>query len=243
MIDKLLPLVRTVAFGAVWLFSIIIFCLSMYIVTGAYYPFSTLPLSISILSLVALPTLYVFIFSSFSNKNRGAITSFVAVEIAWLLILWIFWISSAGSTVTLSSLNYCTRRGCPEARAITAFSFLSWLVITFYAIALLTLSIRSHLRGHTHVWRTEVIYFEWSAPAANNGSNEGGIAGAEKNFTGITVHSENTHQSQHPQVGNVSTVGPRVLQQYPPQQPQYPPPQQQQVFVGAPGRTPQSPQV
>ncbi|RXW23019.1 hypothetical protein EST38_g2837 [Candolleomyces aberdarensis] len=240
MINKSLPLIRTVAFGTVCLFSIIIFCLSVYTVSniGAYHPFAALSLATSILSLLTLPVLYVV-----SKMRRGAIISFVAVEIVWLWLLWILWISSAGSTVTLPELNYCTGWGCPKARAIAAFDFLNWLVITFYIVVLFAFSIRSHLRGHTHVWKSEVIHFNWSAPAANNGFNEGGAAGPERKFTGTTVHLENTYQAQHPQVGNVNTVGPHALQQYPPQQPQYPPPQQQQVFVGAPRRIPQSPQV
>ncbi|KAJ2924821.1 hypothetical protein H1R20_g12253, partial [Candolleomyces eurysporus] len=240
MIAKLLPLVRTVAFGAVCLFSVIIFSLSVHIVsiTRGYYPFAALSLATSILSLLTLPASYII-----SSKRRGAITSFVAVEIVWLWLLWILWISGAGSTVALPWLNYYTGGAYSEARAIAAFSFLNWLIITFYTLALLTLSIRSHLRGYTYVWRSEVNHFDWSAPAANSGFNKGGVAGPEQNFTGTTVHSENTYQSQYP-VGNVSNVGPHVLsQQYPPQQPQYPPPQQQQAFVGAPRRMPQSPQV
>ncbi|KAJ2930672.1 hypothetical protein H1R20_g6410, partial [Candolleomyces eurysporus] len=247
--NKVLPLARTVAFGAVCLFSLITFCLSAHIISltnayrrGAYYHFTALSLASSILSLISLPALYVI-----SNKRRGAVTSFVAAEIAWLWFLWILWISSAGSTAAMYWISYCTGGVCSEAQAIEAFGFLNWLALMFYTLTLIVLAIMAHLRGHTNVWRSEVLHFDWSAPAVNKGF-AGGVVAPEKHFTGTTVQSEVTYQTQVTQpysVGTVNTVGsPALPQQYPPQQPQYPQPQQQQVFVGAPtGGMPQSPQV
>ena len=70
--NKLMPLARTVAFGVVCLFSIIILCLSAHLIAytnsfrrGAYYGFSALALATSILSLLSLPALYVFSISCF----------------------------------------------------------------------------------------------------------------------------------------------------------------------------------
>lgn len=64
--NKWLPLARTVAFGAVCLFSVITFCLSAHIISlttsyrrGAYYHFTALSLASAILSLLSLPALYV----------------------------------------------------------------------------------------------------------------------------------------------------------------------------------------
>lgn len=116
---------------------------------------------------------------------------------------------------------------------------LTSLPVMGYTVSLLVLSVISHSRGHTQVWKSEVAHFDWNAPAVNNGF-QGGVVAPEKHFTGTTVHS--TFQPQQYPAGTVTSVGAPVPQQYPPQQPQYP--QQQQVFVGAPNSPmPQSPQV
>jgi hypothetical protein len=104
----------------------------------------------------------------------------------------------------------------------------------FYTLTLFVLAIRAHLRGHTYVWKSEVLHFDWSAPATKG--FEGGVAAAQTHFTGTTVQSAATYQTQQYPVGTVNTMASPVPQQYPPQQ--------QQVFVGAPtGGVPQSPQV
>ena len=75
-----------------------------------------------------------------SNKRRGAVTSFVAAEIAWLWFLWIMWISSAGSTAALYWIAYCTGGVCSEAQAIEAFGFLNWLIRRCPLLPVLTLT-------------------------------------------------------------------------------------------------------
>lgn len=144
---------RMAAFGVVCLFSVIIFCLSAHIISvtnsyrrGAYYQFTAVSLATAIMSLLSLPGLCVFSTSSdaytpelivdfrwvnrffISANRRGALPSFVMVEIAWLSFLAVMWVASAGTTVG-TGVNYCTVGGiCSEAQAIEAFGFLNWLI-------------------------------------------------------------------------------------------------------------------
>ncbi|KAJ2912431.1 hypothetical protein MD484_g7980, partial [Candolleomyces efflorescens] len=145
-----LPLARTVVFGIVGLFTIINFGLSIHIVhvasRGVVPDWAGLGLATSILTLVALPILFIV-----PIKRHGALPAFVAVELAVLWLLWILWLATGATIAGLPGLNFCNGGLCSEARALEAFSFLNWLLLMFYSFTLLTLSVIAHQRGRTEL--------------------------------------------------------------------------------------------
>ncbi|TEB29412.1 hypothetical protein FA13DRAFT_1863588 [Coprinellus micaceus] len=127
-LNELLPLVRTIFFAVVGVFSIIALGLSAHLVhiSSNFTPdWAGLGLATSILTLIALPTLF-FV----GVKRRGAIAAFVAVELVVVVILWVLWLATGADTASsLPGLGFCRVSVCSEMRALEAFAFLNWLLV------------------------------------------------------------------------------------------------------------------
>jgi len=108
--------------------------------------------------------------STISAKDR--FFSWIIVEIGWLSVLWIFWLTSGSYAawtddqliLILPSESSCSfgvfsadgvSRGCHEIKAVTAFSFLLWILLLGYTIMLIVLSLRAQQNGHPP-WKTSV---------------------------------------------------------------------------------------
>ncbi|KAF5337191.1 hypothetical protein D9611_002896 [Ephemerocybe angulata] len=232
-LNKVLPLARMAVFGVTSLFSLIIFAISVHFIAatnayrrGAYYEPTALQLATAIMTLLTLPAMYFL-----SVKRRGAYSSYIATEIGVCWFLWIMWVASAGSTVSLFwAATFCTGGVCSEAQALEAFAFLNWIIIAMYTTTLLVLAIMAHLRGHKNVWTSEVGHFDWAAASCTKAS-EGGVA--------HPVHTE-----QKVETGHIVQQGQQyqIPQQYPPQN--SPHTTGGSMYVGAPvGGVPTSPQV
>ncbi|KAF5337158.1 hypothetical protein D9611_002893 [Ephemerocybe angulata] len=158
--NRLLPLARTIIFGIVAFFSIIVLGISAHLVSlpGPSPDYVNLALATSILTLIALPIIFII-----PLKRRGAAPSFVAVEVVTLWLLWILWLAT-GATIAnwLPGLVFCNGGVCSELRAIEAFAFLNWLMLMFYSFVLLTLAVTAHHRGRTGVWKSSVPDFDWN---------------------------------------------------------------------------------
>ncbi|KAJ3542290.1 hypothetical protein NMY22_g3569 [Coprinellus aureogranulatus] len=155
--------------GTVGVFSIIVLGISAHLVhiSNGFTPdWAGLALATSILTLLSLPVLYIV-----SIKRRGAVAAFVIVELIVLWILWILWLATGADAASSNpGLNFCNVGVCSEIRALEAFSFLNWLLLMFYSLTVLVLSVSAHSRGHRGVWRSQVNEFDWN-------SHKGGVVG------------------------------------------------------------------
>jgi len=104
--------------------------------------------------------------------RQGSIFSYIVVEIVWLSVLWVLWLSSGSYaawtdgqiTATFPGESGCdfglfvdprATQGCHEIKGIMAFSFLTWILLMSYTVTLLVLAMRSQERGNS-AWTTGV---------------------------------------------------------------------------------------
>jgi len=169
--SRILTLFRLVTFATTILFSVIVICLSADLISLTqpvfYYNFSAFSLATGLISILSLTPMYII-----DNNRQGSFFSYIVVEIGWFSILWIFWLTSgsyaawtddqiisvfpdeASCSFGVFSADGATR-GCHEIKAITAFSFLLWILIMGYLITLIVLGVRAHQSGHP-AWKTGV---------------------------------------------------------------------------------------
>jgi len=161
-----------VTFSTTILFSLIVMSLSadlISITSPDYYTFSALALATSLLSFTVAIMLVVDLL------RQGSIFSYIVVEVVWLSILWIFWLSTGSYaawtddqiTAGLPAESTCdfgffanlanpdANQICHEIKAIMAFSFLTWILLMSYTLVLMVLAIRAHERGNS-AWTTGV---------------------------------------------------------------------------------------
>jgi len=168
--------VRLVTFSTTLLFSVIVMCLSADLISLTEpnpAKFAALALSTSLFSLVTVgPMLFIDFYRS------GSFFSFIIVEVSWLSVLWVLWLSSGSyaawtdqQIISLipeeSSCNFGVDFGlfssavttgtqaCHEIKAVMAFSFLTWILLMFYTIILLVLALRAQNQGH-NVWQAAI---------------------------------------------------------------------------------------
>lgn len=157
--NNLIPLFRTIAFGSVGLFSLIVLGISAHLVSlrGPAPDYVNFALAVAILTLIFLPLLFIL-----PIKRRGSWPSYLAVELGVLWFLWILWLASAAHTASMTpGLNYCSGGICSELRAMLAFSFLNWLILMFYAVLVFVFAVIAHSRGERGVWRSTVQEHDW----------------------------------------------------------------------------------
>jgi ABC-type multidrug transport system fused ATPase/permease subunit len=196
---NILPIIRKLALAVALLFSLITLSLAAHFtstteeVISGYYYFAVLAIATSVLTLVSLPVLLIV-----DMIRTGAFTSMVVVEVGWLSILWVLWLATGADAADVSSKIFISgcdyknrlailRTPCHEAAAITAFSFLTWLVLLGYVILLLTFSIIGSNKGH-RVWTSSVKETDFLAAPA--GAQDGGYP--------TTFAPQMTHQNEYP---------------------------------------------
>ncbi|KAG9040829.1 hypothetical protein FS837_013050 [Tulasnella sp. UAMH 9824] len=102
--------------------------------------------------------------------RRGAFTSTVWFEIAWISFLWVFWIATAGCYASMGSVGGCfsTAPGaasiCNQYRAGQALAWLNWLVTFGYLGALVAFSVISASHGQRGVWMASITEHPYFAP-------------------------------------------------------------------------------
>jgi len=168
---SLLSTARMVTFATTILFSLIVMSLSASLIslTGPlfYYKFSALALSTSLMTMFTVTPMFVI-----DMLRQGSFFSYIVLEISWLSFLWVLWLSSGAYAAWTdgqltaafpeeSSCNFGLFsvagdvEGCEEIKAITAFSFLLWILLMGYTVTLLVLAIRAQERGNS-AWTTGV---------------------------------------------------------------------------------------
>jgi hypothetical protein len=109
--------------------------------------------------------------------RKGAMTSFVATELGFMGFLWILWLacaSNATSALMGFTISDCTIfydpaaiSVCQQYQALQAFSWLGWLAIFFYWIALLVIALIAQSRGVTNAFLLPTTELTANMPAAN----------------------------------------------------------------------------
>lgn len=166
-----LPTARLVTFATVSLFALIVMSISADLIALTeplfYYKFAALALATSLLTMFTIIPMFVI-----DMLRQGAVVSHIIVEIVWLSVLWVLWLSSGSYAAWTdnqlisfdpaeSSCDFGifgvsgVTKGCQEIKAIMAFSFLTWIILMAYTGVLLFLAIRSQERGYS-VWKTSV---------------------------------------------------------------------------------------
>ncbi|KAH0837969.1 hypothetical protein J3R83DRAFT_6206 [Lanmaoa asiatica] len=157
--------IRQGVLGVTTLFSLIVLAISANLIsqTQQYFSitatFCALGIAVAVISLVTLPVMLVV-----DIIRRGAFTSMVVVELAWLSTLWILWVATAGETVSGNNLSFpfgCDYVNtlyngmCQQTQAIEAFSFLNFIILLFYTGFLSVLAVIAASRGQS-VWLSSV---------------------------------------------------------------------------------------
>ncbi|SJL01476.1 uncharacterized protein ARMOST_04798 [Armillaria ostoyae] len=209
-----LPILRLTALVATLVFSIIVLGLSAHITYltstyyGAYFTFAAMSIATACLTLLTLPVMI-----AIDITRKGAFTSMVVVELSWLGVLWVLWLTSAALTADANVntfvsgcgyINDVINQACKEFNAVEAFGFLNWLILLGYTITLIVFAIIAVNRGNSGVWTSSTTATDFFAKGAYGGAS--------------TVAPEKV---------NYAPAQPSVVQ-YPPQSPSGYSPQQQQ---------------
>jgi len=171
---------RLALFGVVLLLSVIILGLSANIdaVTGVDVTFASLALAISLITMLTIIPIAII-----ERVRQGAFTSLLFIELIWIGVLWVLWLATAAEAATivpdpsLCSSPFLSPAGktiCSSAIAITAFSFINWIALLGWFIALLVFGISGN-HWHSSVPDTELHRRTAGAPgSAPNMSNAPG---------------------------------------------------------------------
>ncbi|TFK56240.1 hypothetical protein OE88DRAFT_723214 [Heliocybe sulcata] len=124
------------------------------------------------LTLLTLPVMIVL-----DMVRKGAFTSMVVFELAWLFVLWVLWLATAADASYANSLTFAggscdyinpyVNKACHEFGAAQAFSYLTWIILMGYTVTLLVFAIIGQTRGNK-VWLASVrdnSFLRRSAPA------------------------------------------------------------------------------
>lgn len=131
------------------------------------FTFASMGIASSVISLVTLPVLLIV-----DMLRTGAFTSMIVVELVWLFIVWVLWLTTAALTAQAgqeipSNCNFVVAfftTGCHELQAIEAFSFLNWILLMIYSIVVLVMAIIGSTRGHK-TWTNSVKHAIFLGPA------------------------------------------------------------------------------
>jgi len=214
--------IRLVVFGVILLFSFINLALAANLTSKTEgWTFPGFAVAVSILTLIiAIPMLVV------DFLRKGSFVSWVATELGWCGLLWVLWIASAGlSTSTLLFIGDCSvwspslETLCRQYSAVQAFSWLTWLLLTFYIITVIVLSVLATVKGNSRVWLSPASDLSFSP--THTASGEPKIPPYNPNYAGTPAGGA---YAGNPAGGYAGTPG------------AYPPGQQQQGYNAGPGQ-------
>ncbi|KAF8189678.1 hypothetical protein BJ912DRAFT_966109 [Pholiota molesta] len=168
---------RTIAFGAASLFGFLVLALGAAIAnhTSAFWAGKSLPLSVleialGILTLLSLPPMLFL-----STQRKGVITNKIAFELAWTWVLCTLWCALALSSKGMFWFGDCStwwtgneEALCHESRAVTAFTWITWIILYAYNNTLFLLASRQHIRGNTGIWRGYVTETDFITVGPNS---------------------------------------------------------------------------
>ncbi|KAI6120861.1 hypothetical protein EDD16DRAFT_1703852 [Pisolithus croceorrhizus] len=153
----IIPLVRTIVFALVPLFSLVVLGISVYLeyinALGPVLP-AILGSASACVTIVTLP-----LFSLLGRARRGVFTSMIIFEIVWFLVLWLAWVATAGVTAVVRASGSCgdpfLTQTCYDFSVLEAFAFLNFFIVFFYYDVLVLYATISAIRGRG-IWTMSV---------------------------------------------------------------------------------------
>ncbi|OBZ74654.1 hypothetical protein A0H81_05440 [Grifola frondosa] len=112
--------------------------------------------------------------------RTGAFTSMILVELIWLSIIWVLWLSTGALVANqISALMQCDfsnsiiNTGCNEVHAIEAFAFLAWITLLSYTVTLFVMTLLSmNLNPTKSIWTSSVKLANFRGPATLPPTNQ-----------------------------------------------------------------------
>jgi hypothetical protein len=112
--------------------------------------------------------------------RKGAVTSLTASELGFIGFLWILWLACASNTtsilsgITLDCTGLVSEAAsfCSQYQALQAFSWLNWLILFFYWIALLVIALVAQSRGINKAFMLPTTELASSVPSGGNAGGE-----------------------------------------------------------------------
>jgi len=157
-------LLRLVAFGVLLVFTLIVFGISANLIHVATSgPFGGPAPAFAVYSLVVCIFTFLSVIPIFAIElmRKGAMTAFVAVELAWTAVLGLLWLAAGANDAAQvlgfvfscdDGLDPAASSLCHQFQAIEAFSFLNWLILWGWTGLLLVCAIIAMTRGNKGVW-------------------------------------------------------------------------------------------
>jgi hypothetical protein len=130
---------------------------------GSIPSFAGLGVATAILILVSIIPIIII-----NILRKGAITSFVTVELGQFFFLWIMRIATFSDTAGNTSCNSSFTDGdslCSQTQAVEAFSFLAflaWFILFAYWILLLVFSLLAYSKDNTKIWLASTCDVDFS---------------------------------------------------------------------------------
>jgi len=186
MHPNLPALVRIPVFGALLVFSLIVLGVDAHLISqasftilGVHYSLAPswlkLGVAVAVITIVSLVAILVM-----DLLRKGAVTSFISVELGWLGVLWVLWLATAADTANgvqcSGVIDGFDGSICGQAQAAEAFSFLAWLLLMAYWILLLVFAIIAATQGQPGIWMVNVADADFSAGSGARGTG-GGVQG------------------------------------------------------------------
>jgi hypothetical protein len=168
--------------------------------------------------------------------RKGGPTSLTASELGFVGFLWILWLACAsnstsalgGITLDCSLLDSSSASFCSQYQALQAFSWLNWLILFFYWIALLVIALIAQSRGINNAFMLPTTELASSVPPAGEPKTQtyppGGIPPSTYPPQG-QYPQQSYAPSQYPQQSYTPGAMPPQGQMYQPTQVSSPAPQ------------------
>ncbi|GAA5996732.1 uncharacterized protein JCM10292_003168 [Rhodotorula paludigena] len=151
----ILLLLRTIAYGAVAFTSFLAWILAAAFIGrtsndfGVYYESAVVVLVAGLLTNCLLPPLHWF----FHRRQSASIIASLLVETILVFLLWVLFLGGAAAlSDRLPGLQYCSGSLCSLGRAVQAFAWLSWILLTFLFALLVVVGILQTMRSSSGVW-------------------------------------------------------------------------------------------
>ncbi|KAG9224407.1 hypothetical protein CCMSSC00406_0009449 [Pleurotus cornucopiae] len=163
---------RLVIFGLVTIFAFAVLGVDAHITSilaksGTTTPIEGMGLATALFTILSIPAIV------FSPK--GSFPTTVLFETIWLSILWVFWLTTAAlaSDLRIKAMKELGPKGCAKLRddamalcmelpGIEGLSYVNWLLLMFYTVALCVFLYMARNGGHPNVWSASAREFPYS---------------------------------------------------------------------------------
>ncbi|TNY24687.1 Proteophosphoglycan ppg4 [Rhodotorula diobovata] len=139
-----------------------------------YYGSTACLLASGLLAFFTLPVLHFM----FHRRGKASMVGSLAVELAVVFVLWALFLGgAAGMADRLPGLSstYCDSSVCSLGRSVEAFAWISWVMLTFLLVGLITFGALGHKRRGSGVWKEPFSVDAGTGHAAGTGATEKGV--------------------------------------------------------------------